>query len=209
MSNFEFPLRHVSIRVPWHDAGWSGVVCRAPQLNGACGKLKRIADGKKDGQEVPIAGRSFEDLPRAQWPRCVDERVTFMAPFEMEQVKTHALADVNRQHYSHFRPTPQRYPSYSAGIVPFLWMMRKNLNHYRDLLALDVDEEREPDLGYETNWTHEAQNQTALLGGVSRASKKRRIVVSLLRKACSLRGRHRSYSGRRWESERDRATIRI
>ena len=165
MSKLEFPLRHVSIRVPWHDAGWAGLVCRAPQLNGACAKLKRIADGKRDDQEIHIAGRGFDDLPREQWPCCVDERVTFMAPFEMEQVKKHALAEVSREHYGHFRPTLQRYPSYSAGIVPFLWMMRKNLNHYRDLLDLDVDEEREPELGYETNWTHEAKNQTALLDG--------------------------------------------
>ena len=165
MSGYQFPLRHVSIRVPWHDAGWAGLVCRAPQLNGACAKLKRIAGGKEDEQEVQIAGRSFDDLPHEQWPCCVDERVAFMAPFEMEQVKKHALAAVNPEHYGHFRPTLQRYPSYSAGIVPFLWMMRKNLNHYRDLLELDVDEEREPDLGYETNWTHEAQNQTALLDG--------------------------------------------
>lgn len=31
MSNF--PLRHVSVRVPWHDAGWAGLVCNSPQLN--------------------------------------------------------------------------------------------------------------------------------------------------------------------------------
>jgi hypothetical protein len=63
----------------------------------------------------------------------------------VEQLKTHALAAVNSKQYGHFRPTLQRYPSYSAGIVPFRWMMRENLNYYRDLLDLDVDEEREPD----------------------------------------------------------------
>jgi len=30
----EYPLRHVSIRVPWHDSGWAGAVCKAPHLNG-------------------------------------------------------------------------------------------------------------------------------------------------------------------------------
>ena len=29
-----YPLRHISIRVPWHDTGWNGSVCAAPQLNG-------------------------------------------------------------------------------------------------------------------------------------------------------------------------------
>ena len=43
--------------------------------------------------------------------------------------------------------------------------MRENIEHYRALYELDVDEDREPDLGYESNWVHEAQNQTALLDG--------------------------------------------
>src|SRR5215475_7625265 len=161
----EFPLRHLSVRVPWHDAGWKGVVCEAPHLNGSCAKLKGIAGKKMDEQEKPLAGRSLDDLPREQWPCCVDERATFMAPFEMEQVKRHALAAKNPKFYGHFRPTPQRYPAYSCGIVPFAWMMRDSMKEYRDLLEIDVDEAREPELGYDTNWVHEVQNQTALLEG--------------------------------------------
>lgn len=86
-----------------------------------------------------------------------------MAPFEIELVKKHALAEVNKEHYGHFRPTPQRYPPYSAGIVPFRWMMRDNLAYYGETLDLDVDEAREPELGYQTSWVHEAGNQKALL----------------------------------------------
>ena len=67
-------------------------MCRAPDLNGACVKLKRIAEKKKDDLEIPVAGRSLEELPKEQWPCCVDERAAFMAPFEMEVVKRHALA---------------------------------------------------------------------------------------------------------------------
>ena len=148
----EYPLRHLSIRVPWHDAGWTGVVCNAPQLNGACAKLKRIASAKKEQAELLIAGKSFDEIPREQWPCCVEERATFMAPFEMEQLKRHALAERSPKHYGHFKPTPQRYPAYSAGVVPFLWMMSKNLEDYGERLELGVDLTREPDLGYETGW---------------------------------------------------------
>jgi hypothetical protein len=161
----EFPLRHLSIRVPWHDAGWAGVVCKAPHLNGACAKLSRIADNKREDLEKPLAGRLLEDLPREQWPCCVDERAAFMAPFEMEHIKRHALVKRNPKHYGHFQPTPQRYPAYSAGVVPFRWMARKNMEYFRDLYELDIDREREPDLGYESDWVHEVQNQTALLNG--------------------------------------------
>jgi len=161
----DYPLRHLSIRVPWHDAGWTGSVCNAPQLNSACAKLKRISASKKEQAELLIAGKNFDKIPREQWPCCVEERVTFMAPFEMEQVKHHALAERSPQHYGHFQPTPQRYPAYSAGVVPFYWMMKENIEELSDRLELDVDASREPDLGWKTSWVHEAQNQTSLLNG--------------------------------------------
>lgn len=163
MTNSNFPLRHLSIRVPWHDSGWTGGVCRFPHLNGACAKLRRIAEHKKDEEEKPIAGTCFSDIPQEQWPCCVEERVTFMAPFEMVQEKKHALAEINSEVYGHFLPTPQRYPAYSAGIVPFFWMMKGNMQGNRDLYELDLDEAREPEFGYDTNWIHEGQNQKALL----------------------------------------------
>ena len=101
----DYPLRHLSIRVPWHDAGWAGTICNAPHLNGAGVKLKRIASAKKEEAEVPIAGISLNELPRDLWPCCVDERGTFMAPFEMDQEKRHALAKKSPDHYGHFQPT--------------------------------------------------------------------------------------------------------
>ena len=164
-SSSDVPLRHLSVRVPWHDAGWAGLVCHAPHLNGACAKLKGIAGAKNEENEKLIAGRSLEELPRAQWPCCVEERATFMAPFEMEHLKKHALAKVNPNQYGHFQPTRQRYPAYSAGVVPFRWMMREYMGEYRDLYGLDIDEDREPDLGYESTWIHEVVNQRSSLDG--------------------------------------------
>ena len=32
MSDLSYPLRHVSVRVPWHDNGWNGSVCKDPKL---------------------------------------------------------------------------------------------------------------------------------------------------------------------------------
>jgi hypothetical protein len=160
-----FPLRHVSVRVPWHDAGWAGVVCNAPALNGACAKLKGIAAAKVDAQEIKFAGRRLDEIPVESWPACVHERGQFMSPAELDHIKRHALARQIPKNYGHFRPTPQRYPPYSAGIVPFRWLMRENIEYYADALDLDCAAEREPDLGYESNWVHEAGNQTALLDG--------------------------------------------
>jgi hypothetical protein len=55
-----YPMRHISIRVPWHDTGWNGQVCAAPHLNGACLKLRRIALYRNDAAEEAVAGHSLE-----------------------------------------------------------------------------------------------------------------------------------------------------
>ncbi|NMC31575.1 MAG: AAA family ATPase [Veillonellaceae bacterium] len=159
----DFPLKHVSIRVPWHDAGWAGTVCHKPHLNGACAKLKGITANKDDLAEQQIAGQSLDEIPCEKWPCCVEERATFMAPFEITVIKRHALAKKSPDQYGHFVETPQRFPAFSAGILPFRWMMKGNLADYQELYELDLDDSREPELGYDTNWVHEAQNQTALL----------------------------------------------
>src|SRR5438128_1051780 len=90
-----YPLRHVSVRVPWHDSGWAGVVCAAPHLNGACTKLKGIAASKVEAREMQFSGKLLSALPPAEWPPCVAERGMFMAPMDMDHVKRHALAAQN------------------------------------------------------------------------------------------------------------------
>jgi len=72
-----YPLRHISIRVPWHDTAWDGRVCAAPRLNGACLKLRRIAEDRDDAAEEAVAGKSLKDLPQKKWPACMSERVGF------------------------------------------------------------------------------------------------------------------------------------
>ena len=159
----EYPLRHVSIRVPWHDAGWNGTVCNAPHLNSACAKLKRIANGKDDLAEMSVAGTKLIDLPLTQWPCCVDESASFMAPFELSHIKTHPFE--GSDNYRHFDPTRQTLPAFSAGATPYRWLMRERIDYLKDQVDLDVDMSREPDLNYRTTWWHEGSNQESLLNG--------------------------------------------
>src|SRR5216110_2731191 len=87
--DMSYPLRHISIRVPWHDTGWDGRVCANPRLNGSCLRLKGIAERRDDDAEQAVAGKSISVLPQKQWPCCVTERVAFMAPFEYTRVAEH------------------------------------------------------------------------------------------------------------------------
>ncbi|MGH7848108.1 MAG: AAA family ATPase [Candidatus Binatia bacterium] len=158
-----YPVRHISIRVPWHDTGWDGRVCAAPRLNGACLKLKRIAEDRDDDAEESVAGQSIKTLPQAKWPSCVAERVGFMAPFEYVREANHPYNRGPETSHGHFKKTPLRHPPYSAPAVPFAWMLREEMAALGKEHALDVQAEREPDLGFKTQWIQEHLNQTALL----------------------------------------------
>ena len=142
-----YPLRHLSVRVPWHDNEWNGTVCQAPHLNGACTKITRIGREKNDEVEVRIAGRSFESLPQKQRPYCIHENSAFMAPFEINRTQEHALG-----RRGGFLPTEQMFPPFTVSVKPFRWLGRERLNSIKRELRLDLDINREPDLGFPTPW---------------------------------------------------------
>src|SRR4029077_20153550 len=52
---------------PGTTLGWDGRVRAAPRLNGACLKLKRIAESGDATAEEAAAGKSLSELPQAKW----------------------------------------------------------------------------------------------------------------------------------------------
>ena len=79
--SMKLPLRHLSIRVPWHDNGWNGTVCADPVNNSSCLRLGNIHERRDDGVEVDLRGSRMDELTRFKQPPCVAERSTFMADF--------------------------------------------------------------------------------------------------------------------------------
>lgn len=174
MTPLTYPLRHISIRVPWHDAGWNGTVCAAPRRNTACLKLVNIAESKDEAEEEKIIGRSLKDVDQAHLPPCVKERGTFMAPFPFERLHEHPYVKTSAKTHSHFRPTPLRYPAYGAAGLPFRWMMkpavfgdekRGERGLIEDFPLQDIDQTREADLGlgFDTHWLQDHRNHRAVL----------------------------------------------
>lgn len=160
-----WPLRHLSIRVPWHDNQWKGTVCQQPDLNQACLKLSRIAENRsnpKQQQCEPVAGRSIETLRQAQWPCCVTERGTFMAPFDYTRAVTHPYTESSPKTHGHFATTPLRYPAYAAAAVPFNWMLKESLPQRTQEYGLKCNLDYEPELGFPTSWIQDYRNQTAI-----------------------------------------------
>ncbi len=171
------PPHHITIRVPWHDAGWTGTVCTRPLDNSSCLILPRIGEGRRDDVEGRCASRRLDQLDRSDLPPCVGERVSFMAPFALTRTMTHPYTEFYTETHGHFAPTRFVQPPYSAAAVPFRWMLREKVEGSANDGEIGIAErlkigwvpDREPDIrNYKgkqvaTAWAQERGNQVALL----------------------------------------------
>ncbi|MGR3809082.1 AAA family ATPase [Jiulongibacter sp. NS-SX5] len=165
--NPRYSLKHLSIRVPWHDNAWNGSVCSNPKANGACLILKNCALNRNDEKEQSLAGELLSNLEEKDYPVCIGERATFMAPFAIHKTLTHPYSEKSSETHGHLKPTRVNFPPYSAPGVPFYWMRKENARELANRFDLNFDESIEPDLNWEKNkdrgWVQEIHNQKALL----------------------------------------------
>jgi ATP-dependent exoDNAse (exonuclease V) alpha subunit len=167
----QLPVHHITIRVPWHDAGWAGSVCTAPLKNTSCLVLPRIGQGRRDDVEFACAGQRLDKLEAERLPPCLGERVSFMAPFEITRTMRHPYAEMSPATHGHFRPTRFTQPPFSAAAVPFRWMLlekvagdaKKDEPGFAEALKLGWVAEREPDMSFESSWVQEGENQQVVL----------------------------------------------
>ncbi len=122
----QLPIQHITIRVPWHDSGWNGTICKNPCGNTACTVLQHIAKHRKDDFENEHAGESLENFDQSEMPPCIDEHGTFMADFPQSMVKNHPYNKWSSV-YEHFEPTPFTIRPYSVAAVPFRWMLKQEV----------------------------------------------------------------------------------
>lgn len=158
--------QHLSIRVPWKDNGYEGFVCRKPTYNNACLRLKNIADNRQDEFEEQIAGCPIKgheiEIP------CLSEGGCFMSADTYTKSSVHPYKKSNSSTHGHFLETELVYPPFSLPARPFAWtMLRKgedddNIYNLIDRFGIDYDQEREPVLGFKTNWVQDAKNQRAI-----------------------------------------------
>ncbi len=94
-----------TIRVPWHDGGWTGSVCARPTDNTSCLILPRIGEGRRDEVEIRCAGKRLDKLAADDLPPCVGERVSFMAPVPLARTMTHPYTDIYPETHGHFAAT--------------------------------------------------------------------------------------------------------
>jgi hypothetical protein len=166
----QLPTQHLSIRVPWHDSGWVGTVCKNPKGNSSCLVLPRISGSRQDEKQQKVAARTWDTLEEVDLPPCIHERAAFMAPFNFVRQVEHAYRKTSDLH-NHFDVTPYDHPPYSAACIPFRWMLRdhalgdekKGLEGLVQTYQLGFNPNNEPELGFESSWIQERGNQLTLL----------------------------------------------
>ena len=163
-------IRHVSVRVPWHDRGWDGHVCQDPKGNTACLALNLIAALRDDEAEAQFAGTPFDKLDGALRPPCVGERANFLAPGGSSLRVTMPYSTWSKDH-EHILPSSVELPGWGGILVPYRWMLRESGWELADQWGLPVDRDREPKgepfprFMVDTPWIQDYENQRAMLDG--------------------------------------------
>ncbi|MDD4431055.1 MAG: AAA family ATPase [Bacteroidales bacterium] len=160
--------QHISIRIPWKDNGYGGLVCDKPCYNNACLRLANIAENRDDELEqklaaCPMSGHE-QELP------CIAEGGAFMSPVSHRTINIHPYKKNNPKSHGHFLETELVYSPFSLPARPFGWTMLNksnesnnyNIVRLTEMHNIDYDQSKEPDLGFKTNWVQEASNQRAI-----------------------------------------------
>ena len=152
--------QHISVRVPWHDNGWNGTVCKQPNCNSSCLRLSNIYDKRNDLAESEICGQCMagheEELP------CIGEGAAFMSEDELITTTIHPYKKYYSEQHKHFLETVVRYPAYSFVARPFAWMMKDRIEKVCKDYGIAYDAEKEPVLKWDTNWVQDAGNHCAI-----------------------------------------------
>jgi hypothetical protein len=194
------PLRHLSVRVPWHDAGWDGTVCRAPRQNSSCLALNRIGATRKDAVEANYAGQRLDDIPFDDVPPCFAERVNFLSAKPERRLARHAYSRTS-EHHKHISDTPFHHPAFSAAATPFGWLLKdrawgeewkkgkidpQSLVERYGIDALPDYEPDEPDWLHDRPWIQGEANQKALLNAFFGALEPQRSLIFVYAKRTPL-----------------------
>ena len=164
------PLRHLSVRVPWHDSGWNGKICNDSRNNSACMFLPRIQNKDVDFEEEN-KGKWLHEIDDKFMPPCVDEKVAFLSPHDIVRIKTHPFSEFDKL-YEDIAESPLKYPGWSFMIIPFNWMLKDKETKESEKaksFMLNYDLEKEPKLSFKDQWVQHIDNQRALLDAFASA----------------------------------------
>jgi len=154
-------VRHLTMRVAWHDSAWNGTVCRAPSANPYCLDLDRIRAERDDAAQDALARIPFAELGPGQLPPCSAESGAFMSPTPWRRTFRHPYASISKATHGPLKPTTVTVPPYSTFAVPFSWMLRERAVELADRVAEPLLPDEDPP--FPSPWVFSAGRQRQLL----------------------------------------------
>lgn len=160
--------QHYSFRVPWHDNGWNGTVCKSPSENYSCMRLKGVNQERNEELENENASCKLCDLECKENIPCIKEGSAFMSEDEIIVSAVHPYASFSDYH-RHLLPTKEIIPAYTYPARPFKWVMRerwtssgkKYIDEFAYENGIDYHEEYEPEMDNKT-WVQDGRNQKTM-----------------------------------------------
>ncbi|WLS44788.1 AAA family ATPase [Micromonospora profundi] len=157
-------MRHLTVRVAWHDSGWDARVCAAPSHNSFCLALDRVREERNDAAEDALAGRLLSELSSKQHPPCAAEGTPFMNATQWTRTFQHPYArNANtKTTHGHLAPTQIVVPPYSTFAVPYAWMLARQQQSIEERLPDPLDPEL-AELPFDGKWVFNGRRQRQLL----------------------------------------------
>ena len=117
-------IQSLSVRVPWHDNGWNGCVCKNPRQNQACRVLKNIATTRANAniQQCEDAVGSTVNPSNDFIPPCLLESGQFMAEHAMTSIRKHPYT--YDSHFGHIQDTLLTVLPFSFTVIPYKWTLK-------------------------------------------------------------------------------------
>jgi ATP-dependent exoDNAse (exonuclease V) alpha subunit len=155
-------MKHLNVRVAWHDNKWNGTVCRDPVGNSFCVDLERIREERNELNEVKWAGKRFSELESIDLPPCKAESAAFMNDAEWIRTVNHpyATSAKTQETHGHLQETHIRVPPFSTFAVPFYWMLRQHQEELDARLPTPMPPDEDPP--FESAWVFSSERQQAI-----------------------------------------------
>jgi hypothetical protein len=156
-------MKHLTIRVAWHDSAWNGAVCKAPNANFHCYALDRIRIERDDAWEHENRGKLWKDLDVGSRPPCEKENGFFMADTPWRRMFVHPYMKIKECAATHgvLKPTIKELPARSALPVPYGWMLREHTELIQEKVPVQLPPDQEAP--FKTAWVYSRQLQESLL----------------------------------------------
>lgn len=163
--------KNITVRVPWKDNGWKGIVCSNPENNFSCKYLRGIAEKKNCDFECPLASKEFKELSKKDQEKipCIKENAAFLSEENLSFIAEYPYSSYTG--LGHIKPTKVDILPNSLISRPYRWLRTEDSPASSIIINYSEKREGEYKASHKSSsnnpinktWINEPQNQKAVL----------------------------------------------